>query len=782
MKNIIALCIFFGTAFMAFGQVAPSSINYQSILRNSNGSAVPNQNVSVRFSVLQGSTLGTYVFQEEHTVTTTDIGLINLKIGQGLSSLNSLSTIDWSQGPYFIQVEVDTTSTGSYSSYGSSEISSVPYALYSSSSAVTDSLSPLALNNLPKLTLSNDSLFIGSLDTIVIPFSQFNLTEIQVDSMVSNNGYLLTEKDSSVVNEIQELQLSGDSLTLSIIGTGVDLTKYLDDTKWSENQIDSLVGNNGFLTFEQDSSVTNEIQVLSRTGYKLLLSLSNDSVDMSDLIQDIHLSNDSLTITNNVNSSVVDLSPYLDNTVLSETEVDSYVSNNGYLTTEVDGSVTNEIQDLQLSSNDLTITNKTNPTTISLSPYLDNTVLSETEVDSYVSNNGYLTTEVDGSVTNEIQDLQHVLTQDNDADNQSIFNVKRQSIGQSTLDTSAVLDVNSTTQGFLPPRMTQAQRDAIYSPAAGLIVWCTDCGTNGLFSAYNGTGWSELQLTNTTGTVPTVNTYPVVSFGYSSATVGGEVLLSGGSSVLAKGLCYSKSPNPNITDFNTSTDTGNGAMSYFINNLDSNSIYYVRAYAQNANGIAYGSQQTFTTKTVLAVGDTFGGGIVAYLLDGDDVGYVNGEQHGIIISQFDYYGTAVPFGYCASNSYSGYPFIQSNPLIIDSTKTSNALLSGHRNTRAIMNACSYPYNIISLIDSYSVNGYSDWVVPSYHDLLYGVIPNRVKINLSLASNQQLSTSYWCSSVVGNTAKTVTLNITNASTTQSSTPLSSSATVRPVRYF
>ena len=99
-----------------------------------------------------------------------------------------------------------------------------------------------------------------------------------------------------------------------------------------------------------------------------------------------------------------------------------------------------------------------------------------------------------------------------------------------------------------------------------------------------------------------------------------------------------------------------------------------------------------------------------------------------------------------------------------------------------MSACSYPYNIISLVDSYSVNGYSDWVVPSYHDLLYGVIPNRVKINLSLASNQQLSTSYWCSSVIGNTAKTVTLNITNASTTQSSTPLSSSATVRPVRYF
>ena len=725
MKNIIALCIFFGTAFMAFGQVAPSSINYQSILRNSNGSAVPNQNVSVRFSVLQGSTLGTYVFQEEHTVTTTDIGLINLKIGQGLSSLNSLSTIDWSQGPYFIQVEVDTTSTGSYSSYGSSEISSVPYALYSSSSAVTDSLSPLALNNLPKLTLSNDSLFIGSLDTIVIPFSQFNLTEIQVDSMVSNNGYLLTEKDSSVVNEIQELQLSGDSLTLSIVGTGVDLTKYLDDTKWSENQIDSLVGNNGFLTFEQDSSVTNEIQVLSRTGYKLLLSLSNDSVDMSDMIQDIHLSNDSLTITNNVNSSVLDLSPYLDNTVLSETEVDSYVSNNGYLTTEVDG-----------------------------------------------------------SVTNEIQDLKHILTQDNDANNQSIFNVKRQSIGQSALDTSAVLDVNSTTQGFLPPRMTQAQRDAIYLPAAGLIVWCTDCGTNGLFSAYNGTGWSELQLTNTAGTVPTVNTYPVVSFGYSSATVGGEVLLSGGSSVLAKGLCYSKSPNPNITDFNTSTDTGNGAMSYFINNLDSNSIYYVRAYAQNANGIAYGSQQAFTTKSALAVGDTFGGGIIAYILTQGDYGFVSGEQHGIIISETDYFNQTVNFGACSTNNSIKYPNADFNLLSNDTLKCSRGLMKAASNMTTILNACNGTSNVSYHISNYSLNGYTDWLIPTLDDLL-AIKANYTTINGSLSSTNNLKSGgykYWSSTTYGNNNAVYCDAFPNSYSGTIYLSIGSSSYLRPVRYF
>ena len=52
-------------------------------------------------------------------------------------------------------------------------------------------------------------------------------------------------------------------------------------------------------------------------------------------------------------------------------------------------------------------------------------------------------------------------------------------IGTATPVSSAKLDVTSTSKGFLPPRMTRLQRNAIVSPVAGLIVWCTDCGTAG---------------------------------------------------------------------------------------------------------------------------------------------------------------------------------------------------------------------------------------------------------------------------------------------------------------
>ena len=65
------------------------------------------------------------------------------------------------------------------------------------------------------------------------------------------------------------------------------------------------------------------------------------------------------------------------------------------------------------------------------------------------------------------------------------------SIGTTTASASAKLDVSSTTQGFLPPRMTSAQRNAIASPVAGLLVWCSDCGS-GVIQVYNGSQWTDI--------------------------------------------------------------------------------------------------------------------------------------------------------------------------------------------------------------------------------------------------------------------------------------------------
>ena len=65
-------------------------------------------------------------------------------------------------------------------------------------------------------------------------------------------------------------------------------------------------------------------------------------------------------------------------------------------------------------------------------------------------------------------------------------------IGTNTPDPSASLDIISTSKGLLPPRLTAAQRDAIVNPAVGLIVWCSNCASNGEMQIYNGLTWSNM--------------------------------------------------------------------------------------------------------------------------------------------------------------------------------------------------------------------------------------------------------------------------------------------------
>jgi hypothetical protein len=96
-------------------------------------------------------------------------------------------------------------------------------------------------------------------------------------------------------------------------------------------------------------------------------------------------------------------------------------------------------------------------------------------------------------------------------------------IGTTTPASSAELDVTSTTKGFLPPRMTQAQRGSILNPAAGLIIWCTDCVE---MQVFNGTTWTNMvgggAATFTCGTSTVTFTYNGASVTYGTVSSTGS--------------------------------------------------------------------------------------------------------------------------------------------------------------------------------------------------------------------------------------------------------------------
>ncbi len=85
---------------------------------------------------------GVPVYNESHTVTTNGFGLFNLKIGNGTPVAGNFSSVDWSNGPYFLEIGIDVTGGTDYVTMGTSQLLSVPYALYAETSGNTGSTGP----------------------------------------------------------------------------------------------------------------------------------------------------------------------------------------------------------------------------------------------------------------------------------------------------------------------------------------------------------------------------------------------------------------------------------------------------------------------------------------------------------------------------------------------------------------------------------------------------------------------------------------------------------------
>jgi hypothetical protein len=132
MKNFYTLLLFLFAAFSTFAQ-APEKMSYQAVIRDATNTLLTNEEVGMQISILQTSITGTAVYIETQTATTNINGLVSIEIGTGTSS-NNFSAIDWSAGPYFIKTATDPTGGTTYTITGTSQIMSVPFAMYAKTS------------------------------------------------------------------------------------------------------------------------------------------------------------------------------------------------------------------------------------------------------------------------------------------------------------------------------------------------------------------------------------------------------------------------------------------------------------------------------------------------------------------------------------------------------------------------------------------------------------------------------------------------------------------------
>ncbi|HUX58887.1 MAG TPA: hypothetical protein VMV77_18085 [Bacteroidales bacterium] len=321
-KRYLALLVFLSVCSISFGQSVPFGISYQAVARDNFGKEIVNTKINVRFSIIIGDPLGDVVFQELQSVTTSRYGVFTMIIGNGTPTGNKiygeLSQIRWSEAYHYVKVEVKFDND--FIDMGTMQFMAVPYALYAQKSLEPGPAGPQGNTGLkgdPGDPASDDQ---------TISFDQSNLA------------------------------ISG--------GNSVPLTSLLQNLTITNSPEGNYLG-------------------ISRGNSVLLATIEADG-DPKNELQDLTISSDKLKITNNTLATEWDLSRYLDNTdsqALSWNSEDRILSVSGNagginlteLKNDADADPLNEIQDLNLVANKLTITNKTTPTEVNLAPYLDNT-------------------------------------------------------------------------------------------------------------------------------------------------------------------------------------------------------------------------------------------------------------------------------------------------------------------------------------------------------------------------------------------------------------------------
>jgi len=125
----------------------PQQFSYQAVVRDNSNNLVSNQTVGMQISILEGAPNGIAVYTETHTPVTNANGLVNVSIGLGTAVTGVFDSIDWSVGNYFIKTETDLAGGTNYTITGTSQLQSVPYALFAQTSATTSSSNSGSTNN-----------------------------------------------------------------------------------------------------------------------------------------------------------------------------------------------------------------------------------------------------------------------------------------------------------------------------------------------------------------------------------------------------------------------------------------------------------------------------------------------------------------------------------------------------------------------------------------------------------------------------------------------------------
>ena len=232
------------------------------------------------------------------------------------------------------------------------------------------------------------------------------------------------------------------------------------------------------------------------------------------------------------------------------------------------------------------------------------------------------------------------------------------------------------------------------------------------------------------GQVPVLTTIAVSYITQTTARCGGNITFDSASTVTERGVCWSTEQTPTIADSRTNNGIGNGSFTSNVSYLIPNTKYFVRAFATNNAGTAYGNTISFTTISTYAIGQSYQGGIIVYNLLPGDIGYDANVPHGLIAAPYD-----------QGNGIKWY-----NGSFISTNATSEGIGTGNANTNTIVNCQGTGSYAAKLCFNLVLGGYGDWYLPSKNEFL------KLYLNKAAIGNLSPIGCYWSSTENnGNTA-------------------------------
>jgi len=339
MKKTFAFTYLLLITTLCFTQV-PQAFRYQTMVRDGLGIAIVNRIVSIKISILKDEPNSAGIYSENHKIATNDYGMVNLSVGAGSAITGNFATIDWSTGTFFIKIDLDITGGNNYQFMGTTQLLSVPYALYAERANISNAD-----------TSSNNELQVLSQNGLQVSLSQ------------GGGAINIADNDNDSENEIQSISKTGNNITLSKNGGSVVDS---DNQQLTANGNQLTISNGNTVTLQDnvndaDADPLNEIQQITKTGNTINLNKNGGSVLDSDN-QTISIEGNQLLISNG-NSVVLSGNIDLDADPTNELQllninadtVSISKGNSILLPRNLDNDSINELQNLKINGDTIAI-------------------------------------------------------------------------------------------------------------------------------------------------------------------------------------------------------------------------------------------------------------------------------------------------------------------------------------------------------------------------------------------------------------------------------------------